>query len=256
MADEVQGIRVLGSQDATSGAEAKMTLLQAKMRRDLDFTIEWHRMGAIKGLVLDSDGSTLIDMYAQFGSSLPTPVNSIPSVVTAFGNTATSALAAANGVVGTIEDALGGVPYDHIHVFCDQLFFQALLGNPSFAKAVENYNILSGGVNPILGGDIRYKGIVFGGAVWEVIRGKANINGTSTPFVEANTAYAFPVGVPGMFQTWFAPADYMETVNTVGLPYYTKQEPMQMNKGVNVESQSNPINVNTRPEAVAKLTLS
>ena len=256
MADQVQGIRVLGSADASAGVEAIMTQLQAKMKTDLDFTIEYQRMGAIKGLVLDSDGSTLVDMYAQFGSSLPTPVNSIPTQVSAFGTSPTQGLAIANQIVGTIEDALGGVPYDHIHVFCDPLFFQALMANTSFIQSVNNYNILSGGVNPILGGDIRYKGITWGGVVWEVYRGKANINGTSTPFIPANTAFAFPVGVPGMFQTWFAPADYMETVNTIGLPYYTKQQPMDFDKGVNVESQSNPLNVNTRPEAVLELTLS
>lgn len=256
MADEVQGVRVLGSSDATAGAEAKMTLLQAKMKRDLDLTIEYHRMGAIKGQVLNADGSVLTDMYTNFGASLPTPVNSIPTATAAFGTDATKALKITNGFVGTIEDGLGGTVYDHIHAFCAPDFFQALLGNPFFVQSVNNYNILQGGVNPILGGDIRYKGITWGGITWEVYRGNVNVNGASTPFVEAGTAYLFPVGVPDMFQTWYAPADYMETVNTVGLPYYTKQAPMEMNKGVHVESQSNPLNINTRPDAVLKLTLS
>ncbi len=57
-----------------------------------------------------------------------------------------------------------------------------------------------------------------------------------------------------MFITRYAPADYVETVNTVGIPYYSKAEAMRFNKGIELESQSNPLNLNTRPGAVVRLT--
>ena len=57
-----------------------------------------------------------------------------------------------------------------------------------------------------------------------------------------------------MFQIAYAPGDYMETVNTVGSPYYANQRMMDFNKGVELESQSNPIVLNTLPEAVIELT--
>jgi hypothetical protein len=47
----------------------------------------------------------------------------------------------------------------------------------------------------------------------------------------------------------------METVNTIGIPYYAKQEARRMNKGIDFEAQSNPINLCTRPRAIVKLTL-
>ena len=55
--------------------------------------------------------------------------------------------------------------------------------------------------------------------------------------------------------TRFGPADYMETVNTMGLPYYASQVPMDHHKGVNLEAQSNPLNLCTRPRAIIKLTM-
>lgn len=64
-----------------------------------------------------------------------------------------------------------------------------------------------------------------------------------------------PEGVPGMFRTVYSPADYMETVNTVGVPYYAKQERMAFDKGVELEAQSNPICFNQLPEAVIKLSV-
>ena len=57
-----------------------------------------------------------------------------------------------------------------------------------------------------------------------------------------------------MFTTYYAPADYTETVNTNGLPYYARQMLMDYNKGVEMEFQSNPLCINTRPNAVIKLT--
>jgi hypothetical protein len=47
----------------------------------------------------------------------------------------------------------------------------------------------------------------------------------------------------------------METVNTMGIPYYAKQERMKYDRGVELESQSNPIMLNTLPEAVIKCTV-
>ena len=59
---------------------------------------------------------------------------------------------------------------------------------------------------------------------------------------------------PSLFVTNFAPADYVETVNTIGLPRYAKQEPMKMGKGIDIETQTNPLCLCTRPRAVVKLT--
>ena len=61
-------------------------------------------------------------------------------------------------------------------------------------------------------------------------------------------------GVPGLFQSKYAPADYMETVNTVGLPYYAKQWQMEGGKGRVLESQSNPLHLCTRPNAIVEIT--
>ena len=48
----------------------------------------------------------------------------------------------------------------------------------------------------------------------------------------------------------FGPADYTETVNTIGLPRYAKQYPMPNGKGINLEVQMNAISLCTRPEVL------
>ena len=93
--------------------------------------------------------------------------------------------------------------------------------------------------------------IEFGGIVWERYTGKVG----TIAFIDPDTAYVVPEGVPDMFITRFAPADHVDAVNTLGLPYYTSQEILRHGKGVELLSQSNPLSLNTRPAAVIRLKL-
>ncbi|MGI9276679.1 MAG: major capsid protein [Endozoicomonas sp.] len=75
------------------------------------------------------------------------------------------------------------------------------------------------------------------------------------PFIEPDEAFVIPEGT-GIFRTWFAPADFIETVNTIGLPRYVKQKIMDFDKGVQVHTQSNPLPICLKPRAVIKCTMS
>lgn len=69
-------------------------------------------------------------------------------------------------------------------------------------------------------------GFLFGGAFGEEYRGKVG----SQAFIADDEAYLVPEGVADLFITRFAPADYMETANTLGLPKYAKQEGRRLDK--------------------------
>src|SRR5512143_2500296 len=65
--EEVQGLRAFGSE---TDVEALSNLLARKlqtMRNKHAITLEHLRMGALKGIILDADGSTLYDLYSEFG---------------------------------------------------------------------------------------------------------------------------------------------------------------------------------------------
>ena len=73
---------------------------------------------------------------------------------------------------------------------------------------------------------------------------------------DANARF-FPMGIPGLFLTRFAPANYIEALNTKGLPKYAKAapDPSGFNKFINLEAQSNPLNLCTKPLVLRKGTL-
>lgn len=243
-ADEVQGIRAFGSE---TEVEQASTLVQRKLgvvRQSMDLTHEHMRVGALKGLVKDANGDTLLDIYDAFGMTQQTQ----------FWNIA----AAANGdpkasiieLKSMIRQKLGGRSMGRIRVICSLEFFTALVQNTKMIKAWELWNqgayLRADQVN---GGDFEFAGMIF-----EIYEGGVTVGSTFTPFIEAGTAYAYPEGVPGMFQSKYAPANFMETVNTNGLPFYAKIKMQDFDTGVLGMAQSNPIHFNSLPEAVIKLS--
>jgi hypothetical protein len=238
-AAEVQGLRAFGK---TSVEETAMNVLKKKLwigKRKIDLTMEWQRMGAIKGIVYDADGTTeLLNLWDEFSIAQQT-------LDMALDNDSTKVLGKILTAKRMSEDELDGVTSTGYVALCSDTFFDAFSQHP----AVEETYRYQQGVQ--LRSDKR-KGFVFGDDVnWVNYRGKVG----ATQFVEANTAYLVPLGVPDMFTGDFGPMDHLDFVNTMGLPYYASQERLPHGKGLDVQMQSNPLHLNKRPRAVIKLTI-
>jgi len=240
LADEIQGIRAFGSQSELESAEARVAKYLAKHRVQLDLTHEFQRIGGIKGQILDFDGQTvLLDVYKAFGI---TQTSFSFELQTA----ATLARDKADEVVDMIEDALGATPVRGVHAFVGRSFWRDLINHKSVR---ETY------LNTAQAAELRGKvpdSFDLGGITFERYRGSV----AGVPYVGPDEGYAFPVDVPDGFITRFAPGDYIETVNTDGLPYYSRIEPLPFGKGVGIESQSNPLHLPTRPKSIIRLTRS
>lgn len=245
LAAEVQGVRAFGTESDVATVQALVNRQLSKMRNDIDATIEWQRIGAIKGQVLDSDGvSVILDMFTTFNLSQQTEAMALTTDATKVKLKVTSAIRKA-------EAALGGIMSTGYLAICGQGFFDALVTHPIVEGAYNRW--LDGAFlrdTQRNGDSVSSMGFSYAGVAWREYRG--SVSGQS--FIGDDDAYLVPMGVRDMFQTRFSPADYMETVNTTGLPYYARQELMKFSKGVELESQSNPINFNARPDAVIKLT--
>jgi hypothetical protein len=238
LADEVQGVRAFGSETEVEAVQALVRKKLDKMKRQLDLTLEYHRIGAIKGQILDADGtSVILDVYDVFGMTQST----LPFVL---GTNTTKVKQKIIDLKRLIQNKLGGIAFQRVHVMASRGFMDDLLNHPVIEKAWELYQ-----QNMFARTDMSAL-FEMAGVTFEEYDGSVG----GIDFIPDGEAYAFPIGVPGLFTTDYAPADYMETVNTQGLPYYAKQEAMRMNKGVELESQTNPITLCTRPEAVIKLT--
>lgn len=234
MADEVQNVRAFGSENAVDSVQAILNERLTDLRAMHELTLEHLRIGAIKGLILDADGSTLFNLFTEFD------VVQQSVGLNLLANVRTQCVA----IQRLVEDELGAEPVSGYRAFCGDAFFDALIDAASVTEALQYQESL------LLRTDLR-TGFEFSGITWENYRGRVG----GVDFFPTDEAYVVPMST-GLFATYFAPADFMETVNTVGLPVYAKTViDDQLQRWAKVHSQSNPLALCLRPRAVVKVTL-
>lgn len=245
-ADEVQNVRAWSTENQLETVMMKVAQRNATHSQSFAATEEYSRIGAVKGLITYADGSTL-DLFTEFGVAQEAEV--------AFD---LAAGAPANGilrkrcaaVVRKMADNLGGEPFQYVHAFCGDDFFDDLLAHKEVTESYKGTPMAEvlrqGYVAP--GGKKIYGVFEFGGIVWENYRGKVG----ATSFVPADKCHMFPIGVPQLFRTYWAPADYIETVNTIGRRLYEKQYEMRNGKGIHLDVQMNELNICRRPKVLMK----
>ncbi len=240
--EEVQGLRAFGSENDLEALSNLIARKLQNMRAKHAITLEHLRMGALKGVILDSDGSTLYDLYSEFGITAK-------SVNFALSTNTTEVLTKVLEVKRHIEDNLRGEFMSGIMCLSSQGFFDALTTHP---KVKEAYSRWQNG--QLLFTDNRTN-FSFGGITFEEYRGQAtDIAGTVRKFIADDEAHFFPLGTASTFRTFFAPADFNETANTLGLPLYAKQAPRKFERGTDLHTQSNPLPICLRPEVLVKGT--
>lgn len=243
--DEYEGIRAFGSETELDTLAGIVNDHQQRMRNKHSITLEHLRMGALKGIVLDSDTSILHNFYTEFGIT-PKTVDWKFTVAT------TDIAALCRTVLRHIEDNLQGEVMSNVHCLVSSGFFDKLISHALVKEIFLNH------VAAIdrLGGDPR-KEFQFGGLTFEEYRGTAtDADGNARPFIAADEGHAFPLGTMDTFETLFAPADFLETVNTLGLEIYSKQVERKFGRGIDLHTQSNPLPICYRPGVLVKFTVS
>lgn len=240
-ASELQGVRATGDINLIN-AISKVNERLEWMKQQVENTNETHRLNALLGVLKDGDGSTIFDYFSEFEVSQDT-IDFVFSVAT------TDVRGTAIEAIRTMEDTLGGVSFRNATALCGRTFFDELTGH---AEVKETFKRQSEVVNR---SDLR-AGFDFGDITWKEYRGMRGLTGDIGQ-VNDDEAFLFPEGVPGMFRTVWAPGDFLETVNQIGTQMVAKTAPdLKYNKWVDVLVETNPLYLNTRPNAVIKLTKS
>jgi hypothetical protein len=221
----------------------------AGLGRRLDLTLEHLRLGAVKGLIVTAvdrvTGAALkqLDLFASFGVT-PQPVLEWPII--GAGALGQEAAAWAGELTFLIND-LGrrmadetAFPLQSIRGFCGSVFFDAFTQHPDRRAAFIGYPA------PALTEPVRGATVTFRDVTITEYRGQLG----GVPFVAPDLCHFLPIGDPDVFVEAFAPADYVDTVNTLALPRYARQETMDFDKGVELEAQMNVLPLCTAPRAL------
>lgn len=256
-AHEIQGVRAFGSPDLLVGAQNVVNGRLNKIGLRHDLTLEFHRLGALRGIILDSDGSTLTNLFELFGlGSGPVEydldLDELASEQEDLRVKCQKLVRYVYRKAGTVIPS-SARPW----VFCGDNFFDKLVSREDVKKTFTNTDEQ----RVRLGANYAFGAFEYGGIVWENYRGTddgqgANPNtvASATVGIAPDEARLFLTGVPGLYAEYFAPADFMETVNTIGLPRYAKLAPdAKFNRFVEVHTQQNPLPICLRPQTLLKL---
>lgn len=243
LAEDIQNLRPFGSETELEAIGSYVNDQLAAMKQDHEVTWEYHRMGALKGNILDADGTTTIyNLFTEFGmTQIEEDWN---------WNNASYAPVCTN-IIRHIADELGGAPYGQIYAICGNDYFDSVITHSSVRTAYERWQ--SGEMYRVsqLGPEwyaAATNGLMFQNIMFINYRG--SIGGLD--YMTSTDAYFFASGVPGLFQEIVAPANFMETVNTRGIPLYAKQRMLDYDIGVELHTQSNTLAMCTRPSSIIK----
>lgn len=233
-ADEIVGLRAFGTESELETVTRFVAKRMAPMVNSVSYTREAHRVAAIQGNYFKANGG-LGNLFQEFGVTQ----QEVPFVLN---NDATKTRVKCLEVIEKVEAALKGLPYISLAGFCGKNFWADWIEHKSVKEpylATEQAAALRGDPTG---------SFEFGGINWSRYRGTSQVK------IADDEAVVIPIGVPDLFITSLSPADYMETVGTLGQSIYAKQyDPNNSGKGVKLEVQSNPLSICTRPAACIRL---
>jgi len=251
LADDIQGIRAFGSESELEGVADVVNTNLEGMRENHETSLEFGRLGAIKGTIVDGDNSTTIyDLFTEFGTTQQTQTYDMGA-----GNDDMKLNAQATHRL--MATALGQTAYTGIIGICGDRFFDSLVSHANVTDAFTRWIGSDGSAGSYLrqlqsGSEYaaNMNGFPFANIFWINYRG---VIGDVT-FVADNKCHFIATGVRDLFQSIMAPANFLETVHTPGKKMYAKQRRLDYDEGVELFTQHNVLHVCTRPRSLIEAT--
>lgn len=251
LADEFQNVRKFGSEGDGAHEVFEERLMEkfedlAQKHRQ---TQEYLRWGALKGNVYDADGSTVLyNVYDEMGETQKT-------VDFHLGQAGDPMQVGTDELLDHIELNANGEVVSGILKICSPGYFTKLMANADFRAAYSQYSNLPGQPNPLrenLRDGFWHKGIWYVRHLGQATFNNADGTKTISKFIPNNEAIAIPLGTRDCFRSYWAPADYIETVNTIGQEMYAKLKVMDFDRGIEIETQSQCLHLNLKPRLTVK----
>lgn len=238
-ADDVQNLGVFGDSGNKAKAVNEAVLDKAEaMKADIEYSREHLMLGALQGKIINADGTTIYDLYKEFGLTRPEYTIELSNESLDVGKGVDDMLLKQNKQLGN-HISKGWV------AFCSSEFLQALQYHPKikdlYARFADGAKIYKDGLEVAF----HHRGVDF-------INYTHNFGTTAD--IKAGEAHLAPLGTK-LFKEYLAPANMNGTVNTKALAYYLSREKMKHDVGWELYAQSNPLPLVLKPKVCATLKM-
>jgi len=247
-ADEVQAVRAFASETQVESLMTKIAERAAEASQSFALSEERQRLEIIKtGTLLDADGSTMYDFFTEMGESQASEIDfDLDNANPAEGALRKKVM---QSVQRPMAATLDGLPFNGIMAFCGDAFWDDLISHSEVRETYKGYAAASTLRTAFVDGngmDNSFGSMDLFGIRWINYRSGQSVG------VHTDKVHFVPTGVPNLFRSVYAPADYMDTVNKPGQRLYAKQWVMDNEKGVNLEFQTNVVHYCTRPRVLLR----
>ena len=244
-AEEIQGIRAFGSESEFAQVQAEYLRRMSTVRDDMDLTHEFHRLGALQGLLLDADGTSVIyNYFTEFGVTEAAAIDfDLDNASPATGAVRKKCAA----VIRSMSRSAGGAftPSTTVHALVGDAFYDDLVSHPEVEKTYLNWAAAAD-----LRTDKTWQAFTYGGITWHNYRGTDD---NSTVAIAPDEAKFFPVGARDVFKKAQAPAEFGPYVNTLGQDTYAMNIPDRDRQAwTRGELYSYPLYFCQRPDVLRK----
>lgn len=242
---EIANIRAFGTQTELETVAQKVLQKQKKLFMEHALTMEYHRLGAIQGILLDTDGSTIYNYFTEFNITPPTEIDfNLDAASPAEGDLLDKCKAAKRAAIRALGNAyVPGVT--RFMWLCGDTFYDQFTKHNDVRVTYKNWEAaaaLRGSVGAT------FDTFTFGEMEWHNYQGTDD---NSTVAIGTTKAKLIVLGVPGLYQRYTGCGEEEELVNTIGRPIYSQlvRDPKR-NQWVQPEIFSYPLHMCTRPEVL------
>lgn len=218
---------------------------QQNLKQDLEYTREFHRLGALQGILLDADGTTEIyDYYDEWGISQPAEIDmNLPTA--ADGDLRESMV----DIKRQLVRAAGGVGVRRVIGLAGDNYWDELIKNPEVRATYLGWSAAS----ELRGNDSGpFETFRYGGIDWINYQGSDD---NDTIAIDVDDALIFPVA-RGLFSQVNGPGETFETINRPGRDVYPLVvRDLQRNQWVQPEIYAYPLYLNRRPDLILRATV-
>lgn len=248
-ASELQGIRAFGTESEFAQVQTEVLTRQIQLRNDQELTHEHMRLGAIQGIVLDADGSTIYNWFTEWGIAQPAVITfDFAALVDG------KFRARCNDVIRTmVKNSRGAfTPATQVWALCGDQFYDALVQAAEVRTSYLNWQgaaelrAQSGSNGIVMPWDV----FNFGGIYWQNYRGTDD---GSKVAISPKECKFFPRNSPGTFLRVNSPGEFFSTVNSPGQEFYALTIPDEKRDAfVELELYSYVLYVCTRPRMLLR----
>ncbi len=249
-AAELNSVRAMGQEaelETLANLVAERVSGPTGILSDLEYTLEYHRLGAIQGILLDSSGATINNWFTEFGISQPALIAFNLAAGAGASPTAGVLRPICNGIVRTMARAAQGAftASTEVYALCGDEFWDGLTNHIDVRQTFYNWAAAA----ELRKGNA-FEAMKFGGINWFNYRGSDDTTSVAIP---TNQAQFFPKGARDIFSVAYAPHDSFEFVNKRGKKLYLRPiTDRERNSFVRFELDSYPLHICKRPEVLLR----